>query len=107
MASRDYDLHDGKAGAALAVRLTFKASHNALVGILRDGTIRVHVTAPPKNGQDNKALIRLLSRVLNVPESNVDIVAGETGRDKLVSVMGLSAKALSKLIRSHLGLEVG
>ena len=104
MTSRNYDLHDGKAGSALAVRLTFKSSHNALVGVLRDGTIRVHVTASPENGQDNKALIKLLSGILKVPESKMGIVAGETGRDKLVSVLGLSANDLTRLVRSHLGV---
>ena len=59
MSSRKYDLHDGKVGSALAVKLTSKASRNAIAGIMEDGTIKIHVTAPPEDGQDNKALIQL------------------------------------------------
>ena len=101
MSSRKYNLHDGKSGAALAVRLTSKASRNAVAGIMEDGTVKVHVTAAPKDGQDNQALMKLLAEVLNVSESDMAIVAGETGRDKLISVLSLNAIAVTKLIREH------
>ena len=100
--ARKYKLHDGKVGSALAVRLTPKASRDAVVGIQEDGTVKVHVTAPPSDGQDNDALIALLSDVLGVPKKNVEIVAGEDGRDKLLSVLGMDAVTLTKSIRAHL-----
>jgi len=103
MSSRKFDMHDGKIGSALSVRLTPKASRNALAGIAEDGTIKVHVSAPPKDGKDNEAMIKLLAEVLSVPESNIAIVAGDTGRDKLVSVIGLDAVTLTRLVRAHLG----
>ena len=102
MSSRKYKLHDGKAGAALTVRLTSKASRNAVAGIMGDGTIKVHVTAAPKNGQDNQALIKLLAGVLNISEADVSVVAGEVGRDKLISVLSLDAISVTKQIRAHL-----
>ncbi len=102
MTSRRYNLHDGKVGSALAVRLTPKASRNAISGIAEDGTVKVHVTASPENGQDNQALIQLLSGVLDIPTSNIAIIAGETGRDKIVSILGLDAVTLTRLVRGHL-----
>jgi len=102
MASRKYKLHDGKVGSAISVRLTSKASRNAIAGIMENGTVKVHVTAAPANGDDNIALVKLLADVLSVPESNVAIVAGATGRDKILSVLGLDAITLTRLIREHL-----
>ncbi len=102
MSSRKYDLHDGKVGSALAVKLTAKASRNAIAGIMEDGTIKIHVTAPPEGGQDNQAMIQLLTDVLKVPESDVSIIAGEDGRDKLISIIGLDAVTLTGLVRAHL-----
>ena len=102
MSSRKYDLHDGKVGSALAVKLTAKASRNAIAGIMEDGTIKIHVTSPPKGGQDNQAMIQLLTEVLKVPESDVSIIAGEEGRDKLISILGLDAVTLTGLVRAHL-----
>ncbi len=102
MASRKYKLHDGKVGSALAVRLTPKASRDAVVGILEDGTVKIHVMAAPNGGKDNDALLGLLADVLGVPKKNVDIVAGEDGRDKLLSVLGMDAVTLTKRLRKHL-----
>ncbi|OQX65584.1 MAG: YggU family protein [Anaerolineaceae bacterium 4572_5.1] len=103
MGSRKYKLHDGRKGSALAVRLTPKASRNAIVGIMEDGTVKVHVTAPPVEGKANQALVKLIAEVLKVPKSSVEIVAGETGRDKLVSVINMDADTVTKRIRKHLG----
>jgi len=102
MASRKYKLHDGKVGSAISVRLTSKASRNAIAGIMENGTVKVHVTAASTNGEDNEALMKLLSDVLNVPKSKVAIVAGITGRDKILSVLGLDAITMTRLIRENL-----
>jgi len=42
---RNYKLHNGKKGAAIAVRVTPRASKNSIVGVQSDGTIRI-----PKRG---------------------------------------------------------
>ena len=101
MSFRKYKLHDGQSGAALTVRLTAKASRNAVAGILDDGTIKIHVTAAPENGQDNMAMTKLLADVLGVSEKDVVIIAGETGRDKLISILTLDAASVTKRIRAH------
>ena len=102
MATRKYKLHDGKVGSALAVRLTSKASRNVVAGIMENGTVKIHVTAAPANEDVNEALIKLLAEVLSVPKSKVAIVAGETQRDKMISILGMDAVTLTKLIRENL-----
>ena len=103
MASREYNLHDGKVGSALTVRLTPKASRDAIAGIAEDGTVKIHLTVSPEGGADNRALVQLLARVLEIPEENIAIIAGEIGRDKIVSILGLDAVSLTNLVRAHLG----
>ena len=98
MERRKFDLHDGKRGAALAVRVTPRASRNEIFGVLNDGTVKIHLTAPPVEAQANEALLKFLSEVLGVPVSRLDIVAGKTGRDKLVSVLGMDAETVHKRI---------
>jgi len=98
MERRKFELHDGKRGAALAVRVTPRASRNEIFGVLNDGTVKIHLTAPPVEGQANEALLKFLSEVLGVPLSRLDIVAGKTGRDKLVSVLGMDAETVHKRI---------
>jgi uncharacterized protein (TIGR00251 family) len=98
MADRKFRLHDGKKGAALAVRVTTRASKNQIVGAMSDGTIKIRITAAPVEGQANNELVKFLSDVLGVAKSRIDIVAGETGRDKLISVLDMDAKTLHKKI---------
>jgi uncharacterized protein (TIGR00251 family) len=98
MTKRKYNLHDGKKGAAIAVRVTTRASKNQIVGALNDGTVKIRITAAPVEGQANDELVKFLSGVLDVPKSRIEIVAGEAGRDKLISVLDMGAETLHKKI---------
>jgi hypothetical protein len=98
MADRNFRLHDGKKGAAIAVRVTPRASKNQIVGALSDGTIKVRITAAPTEGQANDALVKFLSDVLGIAKSRIEIVAGENGRDKLISILDMDAETLHKKI---------
>jgi len=103
MSPRKFRLHDGKKGAALAVRVTPRASRNEITEIMRDGTIRIHLTAPPAGGQANEALVVFLADILDVAKSRVEIIAGASGRDKLVSVLDMDAREVHDRIIAHLG----
>ena len=102
MSPRDFHLHDGKKGAALALRVTPRASKNEIVEVLNDGTIKVHLTAPPVEGKANEALLKFMSEVLDVPLSCLDIVAGAGGRDKLISVTDMDATVVHRKIVEHM-----
>jgi len=97
-----YHLHGGEKGAALAVRVTPRSSKNEISEILNDGTVRIRLTAPPVEGKANEALVAFLSEVIGVPRSRIEIVAGLTGRDKLVSILDLDAETVHRRILEHL-----
>jgi len=103
MADRKFNLHDGKKGAALAVRVTPRASRNEIAELLDDGTIKVRIAAQPADDEANAALLNFLAEVLGVPKSRLDIVAGLAGRDKLVSVVDMDADTVHQRIVAHLG----
>ena len=100
---RQYHFHDGQKGAALAIRVTPRSSKNEIVGVLDDGTVRIRLMAPPVEGRANDALVSFLADVLDVSRSGIEILAGETGRDKLVSILGLDAETVQKRILQRLG----
>ncbi len=102
MGQRMYHLHGGEKGAALAVRVTPRSSKNEISEILNDGTVRIRLTAPPVEGKANEALVAFLSEVIGVPRSRIEIVAGLTGRDKLVSILDLDAETVHRRILEHL-----
>jgi len=102
VSQRKFHLHNGQKGAALAVRITPRASKNEISEILSDGTVKIRLTAPPVEGKANLALVDFLSDVLGVPPSRIEIVAGATGRDKLISVLDMDADSLHQRILQHL-----
>lgn len=102
MAPRKYRFHDAKVGAALAVRVTPRASKNRITEVLGNGTVKIQLTAPPVDGEANAKLIAFLAQVLDVPKSQIEIVAGATGRDKLVTVTGMNTATLHERILASL-----
>ncbi|MBN2751327.1 MAG: DUF167 domain-containing protein, partial [Rhodospirillaceae bacterium] len=87
-------------GVRVAVRLTPKGRRNAVEGLAETplgGTeIRISVTAVPEDGKANRALIKLLSKAWGVPKSAITIVAGETDRHKILSILGEAERILPR-----------
>lgn len=100
--SRKYELHSGQRGSALAVRITPRASRNQIVGVLDDGTIKVYLDSDPTEDELNTELLSYLAEVLGVPKSRVEVVAGENGRDKLVSVMDMDVETAQQRVLAHI-----
>ncbi len=76
--------HLAQPGAVIAVRVTPRASRNAVV--LDGDTIRVMVTTVPEDGKANAAVIKLLSKALGVAKSRLVLLRGASARDKLFRI---------------------
>lgn len=73
------------AGTQMTVRVTPKASRNRVV---EDGDIlRVYVTVVPENGKANAAVLKLLSKTLDIPKSRLKILRGDSSRDKVIAIL--------------------
>ena len=73
--------HLARQGAEISVRVTPKASRNAVVA--EDGAIRVYVTVVPEGGKANAAVAMILAKALGVAKTRLTLVRGETARDKV------------------------
>jgi uncharacterized protein (TIGR00251 family) len=101
--TKEYVLHDGKRGSALALRVTPRASRNEIAGVLSDGTVKIQIAAEPDDETMNSQLLSFLAEVLGVPRSRVEIVAGLNGRDKLVSILDMDVETAHQRITAHMG----
>ncbi|MHB8777793.1 MAG: DUF167 domain-containing protein [Anaerolineales bacterium] len=99
---RKYILHDGKRGSALVVRVAAHAKRNQIVGILNDGTVKVQLASDPVEEATNRGLLMFLADVLGVPKSRLEIVAGENGRDKLISVLDMDVGKAHQRILAYM-----
>ena len=75
------------------MRVHPRASSTAIVG-WRENALDVRVMAPPVDGAANTAVVTLVARALGVRPSAVRVVRGERGRDKWLSVDGLTAATI-------------
>lgn len=103
MTDRVLELRHGR--PHLRVRLTPKASRNAVLGVIEmpDGRsmLKIAVNALPEDGKANAELIHFLSKTLKLPKNAIEIVSGLTSREKLVSLSG-SAPEIAEKITSWL-----
>jgi hypothetical protein len=75
------------------VRCVPRAGADHIDGVL-EGGLRIRVAAPAADGAANEALLRLLAHELGVPRGAVRLVAGATGRNKLVAIEGIDRDEL-------------
>ncbi len=92
-----FAVRDTAQGAQFALRVQPRSSRNAIVGLVGDA-VKLAITAPPVDGKANQAAIDFLAELFRVPKSSVTIVSGETGRNKLIAVRGLSAEKVRKAL---------
>jgi uncharacterized protein (TIGR00251 family) len=93
----EVDVTERPDGVRFSVRVTPRASRNEIAGS-QEGVLRVRLCAPPVEGAANKALVALLSDALRVPRRDIEIVAGHSGRQKVIDVEGLSAQEAGALL---------
>ena len=80
---------DGSQGVSFAVKVHPRAKKDAITGELGDA-LKVSLTTPPVEGRANDACIEFFAKLLKVPRSSVTIASGQTSRNKVIRVTGVS-----------------
>lgn len=57
------------------------------VTLREDGSLLVHLNAPPIEGRANEKLIEVLAKHFGKPKRNITIVVGKRGKHKIVEVL--------------------
>jgi len=91
-------IRDTPQGSTFAVRVQPRARRNAIMGEIGNA-LKLALTAPPVEGRANEACIEFLTEFLKVPRSSVTIAAGETSRNKVISIAGMSADELRRRLQ--------
>ena len=79
----------------LELRVSPGAKSSAIMGRHGEGW-KVRVNAVAEKGKANEELVRLLGKTLDVAGTDVTIVRGHGGRDKLVEVVGLQPEEIEQ-----------
>lgn len=89
-------------GVLLPVRAQPGARRSAVVGE-HAGALKVAVTQAPEKGKANKALIQLLAKELQVSKSQIELIAGETSRQKQFLIRGAQLNQIASRLTQLLG----
>lgn len=96
---KKFEIKNAVGGAAFTVRVVTRATRAEIVGVQDDGVLKVRLTASPSEGNEvNDELVAFLAERLKVSASAIEIVAGQKGREKLLSVDGIQPADLEVLL---------
>lgn len=85
-------------GVELSVRVQPRASRNRFAGTMA-GALKICLTAPPVDGEANRALQHFLAKILGVSPAAVSIIRGHQGRNKTVLVAGVTTDQVIQKLR--------
>lgn len=92
MSDRKFEITDARGGVALGVRVVTRADATELVGRNEDNTLKIRLQAKGAgDASANQELVGFLATKLGIDESKIEIVAGESKRDKILSFVGLTS----------------
>ena len=83
-------LTDTPEGAVLNLRIVPRAAKNAIQGEHGDA-LKVRLCAPPVDGAANAALVEFLAEAFALPRARVQLLSGQTSRNKRVLLAGFPA----------------
>ena len=81
-----------------SVKIHPRAKRNAVTGEVGDA-LKISLTAPPIDGRANNACIKFFAKLLKVPRSSVTIASGQSSRNKIICVVGLSSGELRERLK--------
>lgn len=76
-----------------------RAKKSKVVGE-RGDAVEIALAAPPVEGAANEELVRFVGKVLGLAKRDVILVRGETSREKLLAVVGLSTVEVEERLRA-------
>ncbi len=94
-------IKESASGVTFAVRVHPRARKNAISGTVGDA-LKLALTAPPVEGKASQAVIEFFADLFQIPRSSVTIASGETSRNKVVRISGMSRAAVEQRLAGEL-----
>jgi hypothetical protein len=90
-------LREHRDGVTIDLHVQPRASKNEIVG-LQGEELKVRLTSPPVEGEANRLCVEFFAKLLKVPKSTVELVAGEKSRHKRLLIRGGDAEAVRRAL---------
>ena len=90
-------LNERDGAVTLTVRVQPRSPRNEIVGE-HAGAIKIKIAAPPVDGKANEECRRFLAKLLRVSATSVEIISGDSSRDKVVRIHNVSAQRVLEVL---------
>jgi len=74
----------------LNIKVEPRSSRAGIVGPYGDA-LKVKLTSPPVEGKANKELIEVLAKEFRITKKDVEIISGQSSKNKIVRLTGVSS----------------
>lgn len=75
-------------GLIIKLKIVPNSSRNEL--IIEDDFLKVKVTAQPIDNKANKALVEFLAKQFKIPKSYIEIIKGNTSKEKTILISNIN-----------------
>jgi hypothetical protein len=94
-------IQESAKGMTFSIKVHPRARKNAITGVIGDA-LKLALTAPPVDGKANQAVIEFFADLFAIPRSSVTIASGETSRNKVVRIAGVSKPVAEQRLAENL-----
>ena len=85
------ELNEKDGAVTIRIKVQPRAPRTEIVGE-HAGAIKLRVAAPPVDGKANEECRRFLAKLFGVSATSVEIISGDSSRDKVIRISSISAQ---------------
>lgn len=94
-------VQESSKGVTFAVKVHPRARKNQITGTVGEA-LKLALTAPPLEGRANQAVIEFFADFFKISRSSITIASGETGRNKVIRISGISPEMVRRRLEEVL-----
>ena len=94
---RVIELKEKDGAVTIKVKVQPRAPRTEIAGE-HAGAIKLRVAAPPVDGKANEECRRFLAKLFEVSATSVEIISGDSSRDKVIRVRSISARRVHEAL---------
>jgi uncharacterized protein (TIGR00251 family) len=93
-----FELNEKDGAVTIKVKVQPRAPRTEIVGE-HAGAIKLRLAAPPVDGKANEECRRFLAKLFEVSATSVEIISGDSSRDKVIRIRSISARRVLEALR--------
>jgi uncharacterized protein len=91
------ELNEKNGAVTFRIRVQPRAARSEMAGEYA-GALKLRIAAPPVDGKANEEVIRFLAKLFSIANRQIEILGGDTSRDKIIRIHNVSVTEIRGLL---------